>query len=201
MKKKLSITFFLTLLCGVLVYAQGYKIGDKVADFTLDDVTSGKKISLTDYKDYKGVVIIFIANYCPYSKLYDERIQTMADEYGNKKMAFILINPNNPTVSPNDSEEEMRKKAKERGYKIPYLADGTQQAANAFGARKTPEAFVLKNKGGVFTVYYKGAVDDSPQSVADIRERYVEDAVNSILIGTPLKISEKKATGCIIKEE
>lgn len=201
MKKKISTAFFLMLFCGALSYAQGYKIGDKVADFALNDVTSGKKVSLADYKDFKGIVVIFVANYCPYSKLYEERIQTMAGEYVGKKMAFILVNPNSPSISPNDSEEEMQKKAKERGYSIPYLADGSQKAATAFGAKKTPEAFVLKNKGGVFTVYYKGAIDDSPQSVADIRERYVEDAINSIILGTPLKISEKKATGCIIKGE
>lgn len=200
MRKTFHIAGFLMLFCGT-VYAQGYKVGEKVADFTLEDVTTGKKVSLSDYNTYKGVVVIFVANYCPYSKLYEERIMSMANEYGGKKMAFLLINPNNPTASPNDSEEDMRKKAKERGYQIPYLADASQKIADAFGAKKTPEAFVLKNKGEVFTLYYRGAFDDSPQSVADIRERYVEDAVNSIVLGTPLKISEKKATGCIIKRE
>jgi hypothetical protein len=92
----------------------------------------------------------------------------------------------------------MAEAAKERDYTSPYLSDPTQSVCDKFGATKTPEVFVLKNQGGNLIVKYKGAIDDNPQVANDVTSSYLKDALESVLSNQPVKITEKKATGCMI---
>ena len=71
--------------------------------------------------------------------------------------------------------------------------------ARAFGANRTPQAYVLKNTGGTFTVEYIGTLDDNPQDPASVTKRYVDDAVTNLLAGKPVVITTTKAIGCAIK--
>jgi len=92
----------------------------------------------------------------------------------------------------------MAEAAKERDYQSPYLSDANQSVSDKFGATKTPEVFVLKNQGGNFVLKYKGAIDDNPQVANDVTSSYLKDALESILSNQPVKITEKRATGCMI---
>src|SRR5688572_11310447 len=138
----------------------GYEVGDTVADFKLKN-TNGKMVALTDFKEAKGVVVIFDCNTCPYSQRYNERIIALNTKYASKGFPVVAIQPNDPEISPGDSFDNMVKLAKEKSYAFPYLFDETQTVSKAFGATNTPHVFLLKKDGAAFKVVYIGAIDDN----------------------------------------
>jgi peroxiredoxin len=173
----------------------GYDIGDTAADFKLQNV-DGKMVSLADFKDAQGYIVIFDCNTCPYSKAYNDRIIALNDKYAAKGFPVIAINPNDPSKSGGDSFDEMAKLAKRKNYTFPYLVDETQSVATAFGATNTPHVFVLDK---ALKVQYIGAIDDNARNEKSVSKRYVEDAVNALLSGKPVPVTKVKAIGCGIK--
>jgi len=175
----------------------GYGVGDTVADFKLKNV-DGKMVSLADFKNAKGVIVIFDCNTCPYSKAYNERIVALAKKYENT-FPVVAINSNSPEVSPGDSFEEMVKYAKTKGYTFPYLFDETQEVARNYGATNTPHVYVLKKDGGAFKVAYIGAIDNNTKDAAAADKKYVEEAVDALIAGKAVPADKTKAIGCTIK--
>lgn len=173
----------------------GYDIGDTAADFKLKNV-DGKVVSLADFKEAKGYIVIFDCNTCPYSQRYNDRIIALNGKYAAKGFPVIAINPNDPSKSGGDSFEEMAKLAKRKNYTFPYLVDETQSVATAFGATNTPHVFVLDK---ALRVQYIGAIDDNARNENAVSKRYVEDAVNALLSGKPVPVTKVKAIGCGIK--
>ncbi|HSZ24993.1 MAG TPA: thioredoxin family protein [Cytophagaceae bacterium] len=200
--EKRNILAFLLLL-PFLTFGQAssiYKVGDKVENFTLTNVVDGSKVSLSGLSSTKAVVLVFTSHECPYTKIYEQRVKDFVQEYNQKGVLFLLINSNNPVSNPEESPEEMAKAAKERGYKSPYLSDASQIVCKQYGASKTPEIFVLKNQSNGFVVKYKGAIDDNPQNATDVTAHYLKDALDAILNNQPVKITEKRASGCMIHQ-
>ncbi|TCI91891.1 thioredoxin family protein [Tenacibaculum sp. M341] len=176
----------------------GYKIGDKVDNFTLKNI-DGKMVSLDDYKDKKGVIVVFTCNHCPYSKMYENRIIAIDQKFKDKGYPVVAINPNDPSVSKGDDFESMKIRAKNKEFTFPYLFDDGQKVYPKFGATKTPHVFILENKNNDFVLSYIGAIDDNARDPKNVSELYVEDAVNNLIEGKPLKRMETKAIGCSIK--
>lgn len=175
-----------------------YTLGDVVQDFKLKNV-DGRLISLSDYKNGKGVIIVFTTNHCPFSKAYEERLVALDRKYAAQGFPVLAVQPNDPTAYAEDSFENMKARAQEKNYSFPYLSDETQTVARMFGATRTPEVFVLRQVGGRFTIAYTGALDDSPQNASGVKRRYVEEAVNNLLAGHPVVTTATKAIGCAIK--
>jgi peroxiredoxin len=197
-------SLFLMAVCLLLVVAaspvsKGYEVGDTVADFKLKN-TDGKMVSLSDYKNSKGVIVIFDCNTCPVSRAYNERIIALHDKYASKGFPVIAIQPNDPNITAGDSYEEMVRIAKKKGYKFAYLNDGdTQTTVKAFGATNTPHTFVLKKEGNDFKVAYIGAIDDSQRGATADTKKYVEAAVDALLSNSAVPTAKTKALGCTIK--
>jgi peroxiredoxin len=175
-----------------------YEIGDFVADFKLKNI-DGKMIALTDKKEVKGYILVFSCNTCPVVKQYEQRIMDLHEMFASKGYPVIAINPNDPARSPGDSFDAMIARAKDKGYKFPYVFDDTQQVARAFGATNTPQIYILNNEKGKFKLMYKGAIDNNQRSAAAATERYVETAMTSLLKGEEVKVPVTKAVGCMIK--
>ncbi len=192
-----STKLFLLLL---LVISCQTVFSQNITDFKLTNAVDNKEVSLTDLADAKAIVVVFTSNYCPYSKLYEDRIAEFHNQYAARGVKIILINPNDPTKSANDSMERMAKKAKENNFKYPYLADDNQKVTKLFGARKTPEVFILKKSGAQFKTVYHGAIDDNPQVPQDVSNHYVAEALDEILSGKSVTTKTTRATGCIIKK-
>ena len=176
----------------------GYEVGDTVAEFKLKNV-DGKMVSLSDYTNGKGVIVIFDCNTCPYSKAYNERIINLHKKYSSAGYPVVAINANDPNVSPGDSFDAMVAYAKEKDYKFPYLVDETQDVAHSFGASNTPHVYVLKKEGKSFKVAYKGAIDNNTKDAAAADKKYVEDAIEALISGKEVTTSKTKAIGCTIK--
>lgn len=177
---------------------KGYKPGDVATDFRLKNV-DGKFVSLSDYKKAKGFIIVFTCNHCPYAKAYEDRLIELDKKYAAKGFPMIAINPNDPAITPSDSYEAMQQRAKEKGFTFPYLFDEGQKIFPVYGATKTPHVFILNQEQGKYIVRYVGAIDDNYANAADVSNKYVEAAVNSLLSGEPVKQSQTVAIGCSIK--
>lgn len=175
-----------------------YEVGDVVKDFSLKNV-DGKNVSLSDYDDAKGAIVIFDCNTCPYSKIYNDRIIALNKKFKSQGFPVIAINPNDPQMSPGDSFDEMVAQAKKKGYEFPYLVDESQSVARAFGASNTPHVFVLKKTGNDFTLAYIGAIDNNARDASSANKKYVEEAVEALLAGKTVPTAKTKAIGCGIK--
>ena len=200
--KKLQIlaaTVVFTIVCAFTVpTAAGYKIGDIATDFSLTNVNN-KKVSLKDYKDAKGYIVIFTCNHCPYAKAYEDRIIALDKKYAKLGYPVIAINPNNPEKQKEDSFVLMQARAKEKGFTFPYLFDEGQKIYPQYGATKTPHVYVLEKTAKGNVVQYIGAIDDNYEDEAAVKQKYVENAVNSLLNKTEIAVKETKAIGCSIK--
>jgi len=191
--------YILSLTCILLLFAGkpslDYGVGDAVIDFKLKNV-DGKMVSLSDYRDSNGVIVIFDCNTCPYAKAYNDRIISLHKTFAPKGFPVITINSNDADQSPGDSFKEMISKAKKKHYDFPYLADQHQQVARAFGATNTPHVFVLRREANAFIVAYIGAIDNNSRNGSLADKKYVEDAVNALLAGRPVPVEKTKAVGC-----
>jgi hypothetical protein len=112
---------------------------------------------------------------------------------------LVAINPNDPEREPEDSFENMQKLAKAKSYPFPYLVDDTQRLTYFYGAEKTPHVYVLKKEAGKLKVAYIGAIDDNVQYPKEVKEKYVENAVDELIAGKPVTKTQTKAVGCGIK--
>ena len=176
----------------------GYQVGDIATDFSLKNI-DGKKVSLKDFKDAKGYIVVFTCNHCPYAMAYEDRIVALDKKYKKQGYPVIAINPNNPEKQKDDSFEKMQTRAKEKGFTFPYLLDEGQKIYPQYGATKTPHVYVLQKTAKGNVVKYIGAIDDNYEDEAAVTKKYVEDAVDSLLKGKEVSVKETKAIGCSIK--
>lgn len=195
--KKTILTLTLAFFSILMVFA-GLKPGDNAVKFSLKNV-DGSTISLSDYSDQKGVILVFTCNPCPFAKAYEQRIIQLHEKYADQGFPVVAINPNDEDVSPEDSFDKMIARAGEKGYPFPYLKDETQEIYKAYGASRTPHIFLLKNKGGKFKVAYIGAVDDNAMDATAVLNRYLEKAIGAVLSGDKPEPATTKAIGCVIK--
>lgn len=192
------LLFFMVLgLTAATMKGNGYNIGDKVDDFTLKNVDESM-VSLSDYNDHKGAIVIFTCNHCPYAQAYEDRIIALQEKYGDQ-YPVIAINPNDPNVYEEDSFENMQVRAKEKNYPFVYLMDETQNVTKDFGASKTPHVYLLKNKGKQWEVAYIGAIDDNYKDADEVEKKYLENAIHAINSGKKPAPNTTKAIGCSIK--
>lgn len=171
------------------------KFGDQAPEFNLKGV-DGKSYELSAVKGQKGTAVIFSCNHCPYVKAYEDRMIALAREYGPKGVTFVLINANDAAKYPDDSFENMIKRAKEKNYPFPYLYDETQQIARAYGAQRTPEIFLFDSS---LKLRYHGTIDDNWEFPHKVIKRYFKDALDALLAGKEPPIKDTAPVGCTIK--
>lgn len=196
--KFLSFSAVIALVFAFTPISGGYKVGDIATDFSLKNVNN-KMVSLNDYKDAKGFIIVFTCNHCPYAKAYEDRIIALNHKYAKAGYPVIAINPNNPEKQKEDSFDLMKVRAKEKGFTFPYLFDAGQKIYPQYGATKTPHVYILQktDKGNV--VKYIGAIDDNYEDEKAVKSNYVENAVDALLNNKEITVKETKAIGCSIK--
>jgi len=163
-------------------------IGDMAPEFELPD-TGGDSRQLQT-----PAVVIFTCNHCPYALAWHDRLMDAARDYPD--VHFYAINPNDAERYPRDSLEAMRERVQgDDGWPVPYLHDATQEVARAYGAKTTPDVFVLDSGGAL---RYRGAPDadyqDDSQNAGWLRE-----ALDSLLAGEEVARPETDPVGCSVK--
>jgi peroxiredoxin len=189
---------FSTVAFSPIIDDKGYDIGDVATDFKLENI-DGNFVSLSDFKQAKGFILVFTCNTCPYAVAYEDRIEALNKEYAPKGYPVIAIMPNNVQSKPGDSMTAMQKRAKEKGFTFPYLIDADQSIYPQYGATKTPHVYILESTDKGPVVQYIGAIDDNYKDAALVKTKYVENAVNALLEGVTFEMHKTKAIGCSIK--
>lgn len=158
------------------------KLGQKVEGFTLENTVKGQpeKVSLNDYKDKKGAIVVFMTNGCYHCILYRDRIKAFQTNYAVKGFPLITINPS-PTYAPEETMELMQKNAIKENYDFPYLRDPDQSVTFKYGVRYTPEVYVLLRKGDDWILQYVGPIDDDMENKKKEKLTYVDNVMNAIL--------------------
>ncbi len=192
MKRVTGFILCLTILIAAHPVKKGYEVGDTATDFKLKN-TDGRMVSMSDFKDAHGFIVIFDCNTCPYSKVYNERIIALNEKYTSKGFPVIAINANDGS---GDSYDDMVSVAKKKDYKFPYLFDETQKVARTYGATNTPHVFILTKE---LKVAYIGTIDDNARDAEAVTRHYVEDAVEALIAGRPVPLTKTKAIGCGIR--
>jgi peroxiredoxin len=191
----------LLLICNVwLAFAPQSKgkPGDTVADFRLPNV-DGRMVTMKDYSEAKGFIIVFTCNHCPFAKRYEDRLNAMDKKYAPLGYPVIAISSSDVGLIKQDGFQEMVKKAKDKHFTFPYLLDSSQLVAQMFGAAKTPHAFVVQRVGSHNIIKYSGAIDNNGAEPERATQHYVTDAVDALLAGQPIAITCTKSIGCEIK--
>lgn len=176
----------------------GYKVGDIATDFKLENI-DGKMVSLSNFEKAKGFIVVFTCNTCPFSIAYEDRIEALNKKYATTGYPVIAIMPNSVEARPGDSMENMKKRAKNKGFTFPYLMDEGQKIYPIYGATKTPHVYILQKTKAGNEVKYIGAIDNSSRDESAITTKYVENAVDALLNNKDIEVKETKAIGCSIK--
>ena len=195
---KLKLLLFTVLLATAISAQNGYDIGALAADFNLENI-DGSFVSLSDFSESKGFIVVFTCNTCPYAVAYEDRIEALNKKYSKKGYPVIAIMPNNTEIKPGDSLDAMRKRANKKEFTFPYLIDKEQAVFPQYGATKTPHVYVLQKNNETHVVRYIGAIDDNYKDANKVVLKYVEDAVDALLMNREVPVSKTRAIGCSIK--
>lgn len=172
-------------------------IGDAVpmTDVKMDGV-DGKSVTLASVAGKKGTIVVFTCNHCPWAKMWQTRVTEIGNAAAKAGLGMVAINSNDPADYPEDDMNGMKQRAKELKIKFPYVIDATSDVARAFGATRTPEAFVF-DAGG--KLVYHGTIDDSPKDAKAVKDAWLKVAVAEVAAGKTVTTAETKALGCSIK--
>jgi len=188
---RFTLLIFLYMFLGLSAY------GQRIENFELNDLMSGRSFRLDAHGDKKAVVLIFTSNSCPFSKLYEERITEISNRFAGD-FQFALINPHIGTTEE-ESEAAIRGRVLERNKNLPYLIDPGLSVTKALKATKLPEVFIITSGPTGFNIAYQGAIDNNPQAPGSVSQRYLENALNQILKRSSPSPASTRAVGCNIR--
>ena len=164
-------------------------------DYEMKSV-NGISYSLNNLKEKNGIIILFTCNTCPFVVKWEDRYKLLEELAKKNNIGLVYINSNYKKRDGDDSYEEMKKHAKKMNYRFPYLLDEKSKLANSFGAKTTPHIFMFNSN---LQLAYKGAIDDNYDDINKVKEFYLEDAIQQLVKGKRIKVSETKPVGCSIK--
>lgn len=172
------------------------ELGTRAPDFNLPD-TNGNQVSLQDFGNAKGLLLVFMCNHCPYVKHIQHKLAEVADTYMQKGIAVVGISSNDADNYPDDSHAKMKEEAEKAGYNFPYLYDEDQSVAKAYQAACTPDFFLFDAS---LNLYYRGQFDSSrPSNGVTVTGEDLVAAMDALLSGEALTTEQKPSMGCNIK--
>jgi peroxiredoxin len=173
--------------------AAGISIGDAAPPFDLPD-TEGARHTLSN-SGQQATAVIFTCNHCPYALAWHDRIVEVARDYAGRGVRVLAINPNDGERYPADSYEAMQQRVRDEDWPMPYLHDESQETARAYGAKTTPDVFVVDSEG---RLGYRGA-PDSDHSDPSQNAAWLRGALDALLEGRDPDPAETEPVGCSVK--
>lgn len=168
--------------------------GDPCPDFTLPAV-DGKTYGKQDFVNGHALVVMFICNHCPYVQAVEERLIVLGQDLRKLEVPLVAICSNDAKSHPEDSFENMQRRAREKNYSFVYLHDEKQEVARNFGAVCTPDFFVYDRQN---RLAYRGRLDDAWKDPARVGKRELYEAVLLLEQGKALP-EQTPSMGCSIK--
>ena len=157
---------------------------------------SGEMVTLEGVADENGLLVMYSCNTCPWVAAWEDRYPVIAALAEELDIGMIVLNPNAAYRDRGDGYEDMQKRAEKMGYTFPYVVDKDAALATAFGATRTPEAFLFNNE---LTLEYHGAIDDNARNKEAVEEAFLADAMKKMAKGETIETNETRSIGCSIK--
>jgi len=171
-----------------------FSIGDQAPPLELSD-TEGSTHALPGPGEAPATIVIWTCNHCPYALAWHDRLIDVANEYGGRGVRTLKVNSNDAERYPADSPEAMRERHRAEAWPVPYLHDAEQDVARAWGARTTPDVFLLDSE---LRLAYRGAPDADHQR-PELEAGYLRAALDAVLSGEEPARAETEPVGCSIK--
>lgn len=178
-----------------LTHSKGVPLGTQAPNFELPG-TDGNTYYLKSFRDAKILVVVFTCNHCPYANASENRLIAIQNDYRDRGVQLVAINPNDDRSYPEDSFEHMVVRAKERRYPFPYLRDETQKVARAYDAACTPDIFVYDHER---KLRYNGRIDDNWKEPERAVSHDLRKALDALLDDRDIDFEVKPSMGCSIK--
>jgi thiol-disulfide isomerase/thioredoxin len=179
-------------------------LGSPAPPFSLPGI-DGKTHTLDEYKSAQVLVIVFTCNHCPTAQLYEGRLKRLVEDYRDRNVAIVAIQPNAPDAvrlgelgytDVSDGLQDMKIRAAYRQFNFPYLNDGdTQAVAEAYGPKATPHVFIFDKER---KLRFEGRIDNS-QRESLVKTRETRDAIDALLAGKPVAVPHTGVFGCSTK--
>jgi peroxiredoxin len=172
-------------------------LGTPAPDFSLLDVVSGKVVHRDNFREKKGLLVLFISAHCPYVKHIEHSLGELGREYEEESLGIVAICSNDVASFPDDDPEELKKQAEANGFHFPYLFDERQTVARAYKAACTPDIYLFD---GDFELVYRGQYDSSrPGNKIPVTGEDLRMAINMLLAGQQIPTEQFPSIGCNIK--
>ncbi|MEE9297585.1 MAG: thioredoxin family protein [Acidimicrobiia bacterium] len=172
-------------------------LGTTAPKFDLPDTATGDMVSIDDFADAKGLLVMFICNHCPYVQHIRHGLVELGNDYADGDLGIVAISSNDPAAYPTDGPEKMAREAQEFGYRFPYLYDESQEVAKAYTAMCTPDFFVF---GRDRTLVYRGRFDEArPNTIGKVTGADLRLAIDAVLNDDPVSQEQFPSMGCSIK--
>lgn len=157
---------------------------------------SRDSISVKATMKKNGILIIFSCNTCPYVIKNQQRNNSIAEHALKNDVGVIIINSNEALRQSEDSYKSMQIYSKQQKYNWHYTLDNNSVIADAYGATRTPEVFLLNASGNLM---YKGAIDDNPSDAENVTRQHLKIAIDEMVSNKNITVKESKSVGCSIK--
>ena len=178
-----------------LMHSKGMPVGNPAPPFSLPGV-DGNAWSLDSFADAQLLVVVFTCNHCPYAIASEDRLLEIQSDYESRGLRLVAISSNNAEKYPDDSFDEMKKRAADKGFSFPYLYDENQEVARAYDAACTPDIFVFD---GDRKLVYNGRIDDNWQYPDQVDRQDLRAVLDAALEGRAVEFEHVPSMGCSIK--
>lgn len=162
----------------------GIRIGESAGEVSLKDY-QGKQHTV-DFNAAKFTAIVWVSSFCPTSKIYEERIITLADDFKGDVQWFSI------NSSAMESLGELKEHFGYEDWMLPVLKEEKPILANRFGARVTTETFIFGRDGKLL---YRGGIDDARRPLR-VEQEYVREVLEALIAGNSVPFEYQPAKGC-----
>jgi peroxiredoxin len=170
-------------------------VGNPAPPFSLPGV-DGNAWSLDSFSDAELLVVVFTCNHCPYAIASEDRLLEIQRDYQDRGVRLVAISSNDADKYPDDSFDEMRKRAADKAFTFPYLYDESQEVARAYDAACTPDVFVFDRDR---KLVYNGRIDDSWQHPGEVDRQDLRAVLDAALERRTVDFEHIPSMGCSIK--
>jgi hypothetical protein len=197
---KMFLTLCLGAVLGLNAWANQATVGNAAPNFTLTG-SDDKPHSLSDYTG-KYVVLEWTNPECPFvHKFYDSgTMQALQKQWTGKGVVWLRVNS---SASGREGFQDVTTLAAyEKDNHVAAtesLLDPDGQVGHAYGARTTPQMFVIDPKG---TLIYAGGIDNAPSWDPETIQgatNYVSQALDEAMAGKPVSVPKSRPYGCGVK--
>ena len=172
-------------------------LGTPAPDFQLEDVVSGKTISLDNFADSEALLVMFICQHCPFVIHVRDELAKIGRDYSQKPLGIVAISANDVANYPDDSPEKLKQMAEELNFNFPLCYDKSQSVSKAYTAACTPDFFLFDRDR---KLAYRGQLDDSrPSTDIPVTGKDLRKAIDLVLQGSAVDFTQKPSIGCNIK--